>query len=643
VSAAAPNMRICVLHPSYGQSSSVMKDLDPDCDPSRFLPQHSWHNERLHKGTAVRQLAKLRQQGFDVFVNLCDGAWDEDRAGIEVVQTLERFNLAFTGAGSAFYEPSRLEMKLAAAYAGVRVPAFAFVDRPGDLSRALALRFPLIVKHPASYSSIGLEPDSRVTDRAGLERQVARMLEQFGGALVEEFIDGREFTVLVTEPRDTEGPAWTLRPMECGLGAPENFKHFDLKWIHYDQIQWTAVSDDALAQRLMAQTAAVFTEMSGSGYARVDFRMDASGVLYFLEINPQCGIFYPEGSYGSADDILAVDPVGHAGFLAHLLECALRRQAARRPRHTVVLQAEGGFGLVAARDFAEGEVVDWLEERPQALVSRSHVERTWRGIKRRWFDQYAFPISDRVFGMWIDKPLEWRPYDHSCAPNAWLDGLNVVARRPIAAGELLTLDYATFCGPDMEPFSCRCGASECRGTVTQWDHLTAAVDRYGAHVSDYVGHARERMRRLGLEASRSGPSGGFALRSTVARKVGEVLCDFDCIPAPRSRHTVQVSADQHAEIVPGFLRLCSHSCRPNVVYDVDTRRIGVLADVQPGDELTFFYPATEWDMAAPFECSCGAPGCLGRIAGARHIPRDVLRGYWLARHIRELSGQATRA
>ena len=101
----------------------------------------------------------------------------------------------------------------------------------------------------------------------------------------------------------------------------------------------------------MSQSAAVFAALNGSGYARLDFRMDASGELYFLEINPQCGVFYPEGSYGSADDILAGDPAGHAGFLSHLLECALRRQRARQPRHVVLPQPGGGFALTAARGF----------------------------------------------------------------------------------------------------------------------------------------------------------------------------------------------------------------------------------------------------------------------------------------------------
>lgn len=47
--------------------------------------------------------------------------------------------------------------------------------------------------------------------------------------------------------------------------------------------------------------------------------------------------------------------------------------------------------------------------------------------------------------------------------------------------------------------------------------------------------------------------------------------------------------------------------------------VEALQDVAPGAELTFFYPSTEWDMETPFDCCCGAAGCLGRIAGAKHL------------------------
>jgi hypothetical protein len=33
-----------------------------------------------------------------------------------------------------------------------------------------------------------------------------------------------------------------------------------------------------------------------------------TGNIYFLEINPNCGIFYPMNAYGSADVILSLDP-----------------------------------------------------------------------------------------------------------------------------------------------------------------------------------------------------------------------------------------------------------------------------------------------------------------------------------------------
>jgi len=36
--------------------------------------------------------------------------------------------------------------------------------------------------------------------------------------------------------------------------------------------------------------------LHGTGYGRTDIRVDANGDAYFLEINPNCGIFYPTDS-----------------------------------------------------------------------------------------------------------------------------------------------------------------------------------------------------------------------------------------------------------------------------------------------------------------------------------------------------------
>ena len=59
--------------------------------------------------------------------------------------------------------------------------------------------------------------------------------------------------------------------------------------------------------------------------------------------------------------------------------------------------------------------------------------------------------------------------------------------------------------------------------------------------------------------------------------------------------------------------------------------------VKAGDELTFFYPSTEWEMARPFQCTCGAEGkCIGLVNGAKFLDKQVLARYWLNSHILEL-------
>jgi D-alanine-D-alanine ligase len=192
-------------------------------------------------------------------------------------------------------------------------------------SKIKRLRYPLIVKHPNSYGSIGLIKESRVTSFDELQVQLTRMLELFGGALVEEFIEGREFSVLVSEnPDDPENPV-SYVPVEVIFPAGESFKHTDMKWYRYEELQCNPVTDPELSTRLREMSAKLFVGLNGTGYGRCDIRMNAEGELYMLEINPQGAIFYPPEEPGMADYILRYDPRGHAGFVDLLFRSALAR------------------------------------------------------------------------------------------------------------------------------------------------------------------------------------------------------------------------------------------------------------------------------------------------------------------------------
>ncbi|HEV2827701.1 MAG TPA: hypothetical protein VGW76_08845, partial [Pyrinomonadaceae bacterium] len=319
-------MKICILDPSYENSDSPMKDYDPLSDVIRHLEGHECETAYIDKAKGVRQIVELSRRGYDVFINLCDGAWDEDRAGVEIVQTLERLGLAFTGATSNFFEPSRETMKKVCHFWGIKAPAYVLAtDSRGIELANKTLRFPLITKHPNSYSSIGLTRQSRVETPRDLQEQAEKMIAAYGATLIEEFIDGREFSVLVTENADDQLKPFAYRPVEFLFPSGESFKHFDLKWKDYEAMTCIQCEDDGLAERLEDMSRKLFIGLNGTGYGRCDIRMNGSGELFMLEINPNCDVAYPLEQSGTADLILLHQPWGHRDFFEKIICAALKR------------------------------------------------------------------------------------------------------------------------------------------------------------------------------------------------------------------------------------------------------------------------------------------------------------------------------
>ncbi|HXD30786.1 MAG TPA: SET domain-containing protein-lysine N-methyltransferase [Pyrinomonadaceae bacterium] len=487
-------MKICILDPSYENSDSPMKDYDPLSDVVRHLEGHQCVTAYIDKAKAVKQVLELSRRGFDVFINLCDGAWDEDRAGIEVIQTLERLELPFTGSDSKFYEPSREMMKRVCHFWGIKSPAYVFAtDSIGVEIAASTLQFPLITKHPNSYSSIGLTKASRVETPEKLRKQAQKMINQFGGTLIEEFIQGREFSVLVVENADDELEPFAYQPVEFCFPKGESFKHFDLKWKDYEAMTCIQSEDPEVNERLKDVSRKLFIGLNGVGYGRCDIRMDKDGELYMLEINANCDVAYPLEEAGSADHILMQEAWGHREFFEKIIRAALKRHQRLHKKWKLILNHQSHYGMYAVEDIRSGEVIEAYEEQPHVLVSKKHVERNWNDQQRNWFGQYAYPLTDELFVSWSHDPDHWKPINHSCDPSGWLDGLNLVARRDIQPGQEITMDYATFCNDRMEEFVCNCEAEDCRGIIRGSDYKESFMERYGDHVSDYVRTKQQMM------------------------------------------------------------------------------------------------------------------------------------------------------
>jgi D-alanine-D-alanine ligase len=281
-------------------------------------------------------LRKLIAEGVDVFLNLSDGTPDDPYSGVSLVKTLERLGVAYTGADAKFFDPSRQQMKAAARKANVPVPASVFIDKVEDIDKALRrLKFPMLVKPPHGYASVGITRDSRVENAEQLKVQLESEIKEFGRALVEEFIEGREFTCLIAEnPEDPEHPI-TFKPVEFMFPEGESFKHYNMKWVDYAKMSVAPVKDRRIDKVLREQTLRVFQTLNGNGYARCDYRMDSTGTIYMLEINPNCGIFYPPSDPGSADFCLLNDPINHKKFMKMIIRSAFKRRDASRIKEKV--------------------------------------------------------------------------------------------------------------------------------------------------------------------------------------------------------------------------------------------------------------------------------------------------------------------
>ena len=139
-----------------------------------------------------------------------------------------------------------------------------------------------------------------------------------------------------------------------------------------------------------------------------------------------------------------------------------------------------GTGVFATEPITQGEKLmefgGRMISREEMLSDNYRIRSIWP-ITRETF--LAQPLTDQL--VTLDEYL-----NHSCDANAWLeDEVTLSARRDIAAGEEITLDQGTWNIED--PYiedreSCSCGATACRGMLTEEDWKHADVQtRYSGH------------------------------------------------------------------------------------------------------------------------------------------------------------------
>ena len=464
-------LKICVLQPNYSTSAVDYQNYDPPRDLSHLMPECDFHHVLLNKLTTYKQLKELKKNNYDIFVNLCEGYLEWEVPSIDVCYTLELLNLPFTGPTALLYDPPKELMKYVAYCEDVKTPAYAIIEQIDEIEKACShLKFPLFVKPAKAGDSLGIDEHSLVNNKEELQQKVELIIEEYGPLLIEEYISGREFTVMLAGDFDNDKTPIVFKPVEYIFSKGTEFKTYALKTSELHPNANIAVTDKAIDAQLREAAKNIFKGFNGVGYARLDFRMNDKGEIYFLEINFTCSVFYKDGYEGSADYILKHDGFGQAAFLEHIIKEGISRHKEKQKKYTLRGNSTAGYGIYATQPIASNELIFNGEEKEQRIVTKRFVDEKWNVKEKEIFRRYAYPLSKNVFLLWDNSPSEWAPQNHSCDPNTAYNGLNVVALRDISKGEELTLDYTSFLDENMEPFQCQCGSPKCRGLISGTPH-----------------------------------------------------------------------------------------------------------------------------------------------------------------------------
>ncbi len=197
---------------------------------------------------------------------------------------------------------------------------------------------PVIVKPAHEDASLGIGPQSVVSDRAALEEQIALVQSVYGPVLVERFIAGREFNAAVLATPEPRLLPLAEIEFAAELTERERLVTYAAKW-NCGSVADLATAprcparvEPVLAERIAAIALSAFEVTGCRDYARVDMRVADDGGIYILEINgnPDIG---PSAGFARA---LRAAGIEYAEFVERLVRTAAERQGKEEdsPRRT---------------------------------------------------------------------------------------------------------------------------------------------------------------------------------------------------------------------------------------------------------------------------------------------------------------------
>jgi len=242
--------------------------------------------------------AGLRAHRPDVVFNLCESLAGDPRNEPTIPALFDTLGMPYTGAdalalGLCLHKRRTKDVLIGR---GVSTPPFRFLREEADLDelRARPLDYPWFLKLAHEDASIGIEETNVVADEAALVARTRALWTEFGQAVIaEKFIAGREVNVTLLGETETPEilPLHEIDFAKMPAGRPHIVTYAG-KWDehHVDYVGTKPVplrdDDPALRARIAAAAQGAWGATGLRDYGRVDMRIDAAGIPWVIDVNP---------------------------------------------------------------------------------------------------------------------------------------------------------------------------------------------------------------------------------------------------------------------------------------------------------------------------------------------------------------------
>lgn len=217
---------------------------------------------------------------------------------------LEAFNIPYVGTGIGTVSMDKAIRKIILQYYGIISPEFINIQNKFKIP-TISLDYPLFIKPLRGRGSAGIDETNIVEKYEDIYKVVEKITDKIGQvALVEEFIEGREFTVGIIGYEDPE----VLPIVEIGykFGKTNTFEH---KMLDNEIIICPMEIPIELEEEIKKISLETYKILDIKDYGRLDYILDKDNVPYFLEVNTFAGLNVPSSEEKTAH-------YGYMGYMA---------------------------------------------------------------------------------------------------------------------------------------------------------------------------------------------------------------------------------------------------------------------------------------------------------------------------------------